>query len=753
MSEALSSERGADSVSTAIGHLTAPLAAGAARSVFFPAAADGTVALPAARRPTLLLALRKDLEDDALMADATLAGTALPPVRFAPWTEAGTTLALLLDNGIGEEASAARLLALAATLGGAAVAAGDLAAWLDVVLIEGTTGRVVTLLAAETARLRREMRVLAAMRTLRHAGDDALDRVGADVGVPRLDAAPAWDAARREIVSTPGREADGAYRARLAVWRPFVAPTPAAIRSLLADVAPGVTVREPGQPLAIAVKLVAVGPFVQTQRLAARLRVDRLFFVSTGATGDAVHAARPMPPARRAAETALRARLTAVFPAAPDAAVAPRLAYALDRAARVVLALGVGGATIPIVQAQQLTRGSRYELGLGAAVTLPTAAVADSLRAALLDANRPATGDAEAEALIAAARGGTDAPEAGDRTLGWLWRAAGLATAHRLAGDSLYLSHLPTAGLTIDGPDGLQIGEAGELRAVFNAPGDPGLNAALAAALASAEASVPAAFTRVAAMDAAAACAAAIDLPPAHPSVSVLAASGLPAPVVAAPTVAVLMTLPAEIWTVLRLEAGLAGRIRAGDPASVAPLRAVVDALRAGGVVSLLPLVTPAGVLLVAGAASLPVAGVNLGERRATGVRWSVEPLGGAADAGPVGFRSTIVGRGVGLVAVVALGYVRDGTPDPYEFRVEMPAGAVLDLAGYERVMNALERCFPIGVEVNTWSLRRQHVDLDGDGAADPLPATLARHYRRFRVPRLRGLEEPAALAGPATTT
>jgi hypothetical protein len=57
--------------------------------------------------------------------------------------------------------------------------------------------------------------------------------------------------------------------------------------------------------------------------------------------------------------------------------------------------------------------------------------------------------------------------------------------------------------------------------------------------------------------------------------------------------------------------------------------------------------------------------------------------------------------------------------------------------------MNALERACPIGVEINTWNLRRRHVDVDGDGTADPLPPSLARHYRRFRMPRMRGLDEP----------
>lgn len=735
-------ERGADTTAAMLDHLTAPLAAGARRSAFLPAA-DGSVALPSARRPTLLIGLRVALRGEGVTVTATLAGEQLPPVRFAPWSEAGSTLIL----GAGGEAWAAASLSFAATTPSMSILPAAMSDWLEAVLIEGTTGRVVALLGAETVRLRREMAVLAAMRRLQDGRDDALDRVGAELGVPRLESAPAWDAARREIVSSPARETDDAYRGRLAVWRPFMAPTPAAVRSLLTAVDQRLSVIEPGQPLAVATRLIAVGGDGPRLALLARLRKDRLVFLGSGAPGDAIHAARPQPPARRIAEAAMRTRLAEKFPAAADAAVAPRLAECLDRAARVLRALN--GDPIAVIRAQDPAGGSRFELGLGVAVTLPAVADADGLRTSLLDAGRAPGVDAEAEALIAAAR--DEAPPAGDRTLPWLWRAAGLATAHRLDTDTLYLSHLPTAGLTIEAPSTLAPGATAPVRAVFNAPGDPGMTAALAASLDRAEAAAPGTFARVTEADTPGAIGAAVDLPPGHPAVSVLAAGGLPIPASATSTVTALTALPAELRVVLRLDAALAGQVQAGTTAAVAPLTAAVAALQGAGVVSLLPLVTPTDVLLVAGTASLPVAGVNLGERRATGVRWSVESLGGTADIARAGFRTSISARVPGLIAVVALGYVRDGAPDPYEIRVEMPAGAVLDLAGYERVMNALERCFPIGVEVNTWSLRQRHVDLDGDGVADPLPPTMARHYRHFRMPRLRGMEEPADDTDPTT--
>jgi hypothetical protein len=46
--------------------------------------------------------------------------------------------------------------------------------------------------------------------------------------------------------------------------------------------------------------------------------------------------------------------------------------------------------------------------------------------------------------------------------------------------------------------------------------------------------------------------------------------------------------------------------------------------------------------------------------------------------------------------------------------------------------MNLLGRACPMGVEINTFRIRRGHVDLDGDGAADPMPPSLATTFRAF---------------------
>jgi len=91
---------------------------------------------------------------------------------------------------------------------------------------------------------------------------------------------------------------------------------------------------------------------------------------------------------------------------------------------------------------------------------------------------------------------------------------------------------------------------------------------------------------------------------------------------------------------------------------------------------------------------------------------------------------------------VVVVGFARAGRGDPrgrvdpYELRVDLPDGAVVDLPQYEVLMNILDRAHPIGVTVDTRSLRARHVDMDGDGVATPLSAAFSRTFRPFQQRR-----------------
>lgn len=732
----LSPEADGDALSAMTEHLTGVLGAGAALSSHRPGA-DGTLVIPAARRPLLRLRLLQPLTDQALIVSSVLQDAAtVADLRFAPFTPAGSALVLW----VGGEGSDARDCALTASLGGAAVDPGDIAQWIAVDLLEGNLGRVLALLGDEKARLRREAGALQAMRAIGHAADDALDRIGADLAVPRLEGAPAWDAGAGEIISVPGRENDADYRARLKLWRPFVAPTPGAVRALLTGVDSRLQVTESSRSLAVAIKIVGGADDnadATRKYLLDRVRSDWLVFLNDNGPGAATHAARPRPADARAAETAMRGRLMAAYSAPADGAVAPRLAEALDRAARVLIALGAP--PLAIVRAQDGAGGSRFELGMGVSLALPSVADADALRDALIDPARVPRDDSLAEAMIRAAA--AHPPAAGDRLLGWLWAAAGLPTVHPLDPDHVYLSHLGTTGLTIDT---LRVGSRVTVRAVFNAPNDNGQSAALQGAIDRAAAAARPSYAMVAPGDVASALGTVVDPAAGAPANQSLVAAGLIASIGGTQAAQSLQAIPQDLWTLYTLDAPLAAQVLAGDPAAEPAFGAIVAALRASGFVSLLPLVTPAAVLLAAGVVSLPVAGVNLGERTATGARWAMAPLAGQMQPGYAsGFATEISVPTGGLVAVVALGYVRDASPDPYEIRVDLAEDGLLDLAGYERVMNALERIFAMGVEVNTWQLRQHHVDLDGDGIADPLTPKFARHYRSFRLPRRRGLEEP----------
>jgi len=236
-----------------------------------------------------------------------------------------------------------------------------------------------------------------------------------------------------------------------------------------------------------------------------------------------------------------------------------------------------------------------------------------------------------------------------------------------------------------------------------------------------------------------------------HPALGVFRAAGLPSVEQPGPVVGRLKKLPPELLETVRLPPAQAAAIVAGDPAAGTALQTLAGLLEAEGLASVLPLVTGTSeVVLVVGVIGLPEAGINLADRRPTGFRWYAVPLQGTAgEAGSLGSRTRYEApAGAGLTALVVLGYARRGKTDPYEHRVELPEGALLSLEQYEFTMNVLDHACAAGIEVNTFALRRRHVDLDGDGDADVLEPAVARTYRAFRHRRHRG-EAAATLDEP----
>ena len=211
-------------------------------------------------------------------------------------------------------------------------------------------------------------------------------------------------------------------------------------------------------------------------------------------------------------------------------------------------------------------------------------------------------------------------------------------------------------------------------------------------------------------------------------------AAQLPAVADPAPTLALLGEVPGELVNTLQLPNALANQIVAGSPAAAPPLKTLVGLLRAHGVSAALPLVIAGGsVIVLAAVAGLPQAGLNLAEQPSTGFRWYDVPIAGVGGSmQTVGAQTSFLPGSEGLSAVVALGYARVGLTDPYEWRPELPEGSLLS-SEYEFLMNLLELATPVGVRVNTYAIRKQHVDLDGNGHPDELDPSLSRTYRAFR--------------------
>jgi hypothetical protein len=210
-------------------------------------------------------------------------------------------------------------------------------------------------------------------------------------------------------------------------------------------------------------------------------------------------------------------------------------------------------------------------------------------------------------------------------------------------------------------------------------------------------------------------------------------AAGLPVAPASAKVTGSLDALPSELVATMQLGPVLSAAIIGGG--GVDQLRGLVGVLAVAGFDAALGLVTgPQQVTIVVGVIGLPFVGVNLSDRRSTGFRWYAVPIGGLPGmVKTVGSRTVYRSVGSGVTALVAVARLRVDRPDPYEFRVDLPPGATLDLHQYELVMNLLDEWHPAGVEVNTFRLRHQHIDLDGDGTAEPLTPSLASTFRRYR--------------------
>ncbi len=761
------------SISNMVESLAGSLRGGAVKTGL-PIPASGTVDVDwETREPLVLVAPRISLPGGVRL-DVTVGGgpdAVFAQPLFVSRTEAGAAIPIHRPAADPSTSMAAPFsLTVSAThlnadgTPGAVMGGTELSATFHLVLIEGVFGRLLYALAAEKARIRRCGRDVGAMRRLSSAQLVALDRIGADLGVPRFTDAIRYDPTTKQILASfdpsgnPIVETDDDYRARLGIYNRFVAPSRTAMLALLNGTGgaaqpnagpiaelgftPRFTIEESDEPFAMTLALVEVGSAGYRANFLQYVRQAFLVWIEDSPAADAAHAGRFRSTEEKTATDALRARLRAAYAFPSQAAVAPLLAQALDQLAAVYAALG-GTGKLAIQRAQDGSGGSRYELGLGVDLAPLPAAELDALAAKVNDPHRTPAADTGVESVV---RSMTPAASSRDPDGAWFLSACGLQTVFRIDPGNLYLSHLPVDGLVIDGPASVATGAIATFETRYETPGSPNENAALSAAVAAAAAAWSAAgHTAWTPLDATTAQNDWTHAPAraaADPALGVFRAAGLPALEAPASVAPQLAALPAAMLTTLRLDVPFAAAVVAGESSAITELAALVAVLRGAGFTSVLPMLDAAGeLLLIVSVIGLPVAGLNLNERRASGFLWYALPIQNDVGAlfGTMGSTSSLRAQKPGLFALAVVGFARRDTVGPYEYRVDLPDKAVLSVRQYEFVMNVLASVFPIGVMVNTYGIRSGHVDLDGDGVADPLPPTLARTYRDFQRTRYRG--------------
>lgn len=730
--------------------LAGPLAAGA-RTDMLALNGLGRVTLAAGLwEPLLLVAPAADLAADRVVVSASIDGAALPAVSFVPWTEARAFLPLYRPTpGPALTTLAPAVLTLRAREGDADVPVNQLRHRLLVQLLSGSFGRLYYLLQAETPRLRRLMRQVANARALAHPGGAEgamLDRIGQELAVPRFSDRIKTQAG--QILTEEARESDGDYRRRLGVYRPFLMPTrqhvEAALNAGSPPASPRFRILEEDNAFQIGLRLVSMAgspAAARDQRHNYQRHLRETVLIDPTAP---VPAARRLPAAQRAEETALRTRLAGQLSfAGASRAMAPALAAAFDRLG---VAAGALGLTLPltVIRAQEDDSGSRWELGLAAEIKAPSQARLDELADRARNIDLTKIRDRNARSL--AARLKATAPAAAG-TAGWLFRGAGFRTVHALAPDRLMLSHFTSEGLVIEGQADLQVGASGDVTftAQSLAPNDEATNAALAHALAGGATGWTGGappWTRVAETELAAEIAA-LTAPPATLA-NRLRALGLPADFDAAHFRQALARYPAGIFALMRFTPAFSNAIAAGQAADWDRLGLIVEQLAQTGVAAAaLMRGSGNGMILVAAAIALPLMASNLAARRSSGFVWRALPVtDGTYHIDGAGSTARFTGRG-GIAAIAVVGYARRGLTDPFEYRVTAAEGATLDIAEYEFLMNQLRRLTPAGVQANTWDIRRRNVVTDPALGPTPLPPSMTRAFRPFRRLRFSGAEAP----------
>jgi hypothetical protein len=736
--------------------LTVPYAAGMRTDTI--ALTNGSFSVVTPRRePVLLVRLKQSLADEAIVI--LVEGQA--PVVFAPFSAEGTLLPAFRPHiAEGDEVAGpfsvevtvhrvtdeSRLQARPDT--GDALTQENAAGVVEAVVLEGRFARMLLLTTLEKQRCIRQMREIAALRHRRLAHTGGLDQRGRDLGVPRL----AGEA-----------ETDEHFRARLAIYSKWHLATPAGFRNALngpgADDDPNAglpslvgvksrfTVVEQTNDLSVATKLVAVGPegAAQRTRLHELLRSTYLVDIDK-------ETSELVPSQRRAhyegVRTTLRDELERPVGAGRPRFVAPLVATTLARSIRLMRALGHAG-SIELLKAHDENAGSRYELGLGVDVRALEGGVLQQLADGVEQLAEQGRKDRTDE--LGQLAGSLQPRSPADDPLGaWLFEPCGFRTVHAIDSKITHLSPLPSFGQWIDGPADVARGATAVYESRYRSGGTAaGIHIRAQEAASDAKAT----FER-AGLDPVPGFLDPTQLRTTLTALAGVAPAAIPDSLAVAAAAGIVSTdgkvFAQQLLDTFNLDQVVAfvvpksalETLGAGEQLRDALVQRV-DAFSEAGFYSVRGLWHEASseLLLLASVSQLPGASSKLGEPPPASFHWYEtrlpKPLAGTGN--PIVFsqrrggRATVTAPVPGLSLLVCIGYARRGLADPFEVRIELDdPDALLNMDQYGYLMNLLEFLYPIGIEINTFDIRRRHVDADGDGSPEFLTSRASRTYHRY---------------------
>ncbi|MEM9191886.1 MAG: hypothetical protein AAGF12_22125 [Myxococcota bacterium] len=474
---------GSAALANLVANLPPPLRSGGGSVREHPLDPEGrATALALVTNTLVLVKLKRSLDRHGLRVVAAVGGD-VRTLCFAPYTEHGALLIAAaprgegaLDEPLPDDSPTDESLSLQLELAPRPdrsdlvnIPVEDLGDWISVVVAEGVLGKLLYVLSSEKQQIRRQMRTVLAARRLDRATGATLDRMGADVGVPRFEAELRF--AGGELFGqafADGIEPDDAYRGRLLLWRQFATPNRThLLRWLNGDShGPGAmaragyvgrfTVDESDPPLGLALRLVGLGDDAALDGI--HQRIVQHHFARPGAT---VELREGMSDEQRAARQTDWDALRDAFEWPPQAQLATKLGRALLAFAQVRDALGWPSPP-KVIRAYDRSEPG-YELGLR--VDLEAIDDLEALVAAATDPDRTLD-DPDLERLVRSV-----VPAEDMSSEDWMAAVFGLSLTHTAGLASV--STVPSHGLRVDGPSVIPLGQDGRVELTAGGFDDP----------------------------------------------------------------------------------------------------------------------------------------------------------------------------------------------------------------------------------------------------------------------------------------